>query len=290
MSPPRNPSLRSALPSRGKKLSGRPSEFLESDILQRILATKAQEVAAAREQVPLSALREQAAARDAPRGFAAAVQAKAAAGGPAVIAEVKKASPSRGVLRADFDPAAIARSYAAGGATCLSVLTDVQYFQGAASYLQQARAACALPVLRKDFMVDAYQITEAAAMGADCVLLIAAALPRAQLIELEAEAMSYGLDVLVEVHNAAELEAALALRTPLLGINNRDLRSFETRLETTLDLLPQIPEGRVVVTESGILTADHVARMRAAGVQAFLVGEAFMRADDPGTALRALFD
>jgi len=290
MSPPRNPSLRSALPSRGKKLSGRPSEFLESDILQRILATKAQEVAAAREQVPLSALREQAAARDPTRGFAAAVQAKVAAGGPAVIAEVKKASPSRGVLRADFDPAAIARSYAAGGATCLSVLTDVQYFQGAASYLQQARAACALPVLRKDFMVDAYQIAEAAAMGADCVLLIAAALPQAELIELEAEAMSYGLDVLVEVHNVAELEAALALRTPLLGINNRDLRSFETRLETTLDLLPQIPEGRVVVTESGILTADHVARMRAAGVQAFLVGEAFMRADDPGTALRALFD
>ena len=290
MSPPRNPSLRSALPSRGKKLSGRPSEFLESDILQRILATKAQEVAAAREQVPLSALREQAAARGPTRWFAAAVQAKVAEGGSAVIAEVKKASPSRGVLRADFDPAAIARSYAAGGATCLSVLTDVQYFQGAASYLQQARAACALPVLRKDFMVDAYQIAEAAAMGADCVLLIAAALPRAQLIELEAEAMSYGLDVLVEVHNAAELEAALALRTPLLGINNRDLRSFETRLETTLDLLPQIPEGRVVVTESGILTADHVARMRAAGVQAFLVGEAFMRADDPGTALRALFD
>ncbi len=290
MSPPRNPSLRSALPSRGKKLSGRPSEFLESDILQRILATKAQEVAAARERVALSALREQAAARGPARGFAATVQAKVAAGGPAVIAEVKKASPSRGVLRADFDPAAIARSYAAGGATCLSVLTDVQYFQGAASYLQQARAACALPVLRKDFMVDAYQIAEAAAMGADCVLLIAAALPRAQLIEMEAESMSYGLDVLVEVHNAAELEAALALRTPLLGINNRDLRSFETRLETTLDLLPQIPEGRVVVTESGILTADHVARMRAADVQAFLVGEAFMRADDPGTALRALFD
>ncbi|HOI67281.1 MAG TPA: indole-3-glycerol phosphate synthase TrpC [Thiomonas arsenitoxydans] len=290
MSPPRNPSLRSALSSRGKKLSGRSSEFLESDILQRILATKAQEVAAAREQVPLSALREQAVARGPTRGFAAAVQAKVAAGGPAVIAEVKKASPSRGVLRADFDPAAIARSYAAGDAACLSVLTDVQYFQGAASYLQQARAACALPVLRKDFMVDAYQIAEAAAMGADCVLLIAAALPQAELIELEAEAMSYGLDVLVEVHNAAELEAALALRTPLLGINNRDLRSFETRLETTLDLLPQIPEGRVVVTESGILTADHVARMRAAGVQAFLVGEAFMRADDPGTALRALFD
>ncbi|MGE0071080.1 MAG: indole-3-glycerol phosphate synthase TrpC [Thiomonas sp.] len=261
-----------------------------SDILQRILATKAQEVAAARVQTPLSALREQAAARGLRRGFAAAIQAGVAAGGPAVIAEVKKASPSRGVLRADFDPAAIARSYAAGGATCLSVLTDVPYFQGAAAYLEQARAACTLPVLRKDFMIDPYQIAEAAAMGADCVLLIAAALPQAQLIDLEDEAMSQGLDVLVEVHNAAELDVALALRTPLLGINNRDLRTFDTRLETTLGLLPRIPSDRVVVTESGILSQEHVGRMRAAGVQAFLVGEAFMRADDPGKALRELFD
>lgn len=260
-----------------------------SDILQRILATKAEEVAAARTRVSLSALREQAAARSASRGFAAALKDKVAAGGPAVIAEVKKASPSRGILRADFDPAAIARSYAAGGATCLSVLTDAKYFQGAAAYLQQARAACDLPVLRKDFIVDAYQIIEAAAMQADCVLLIAAALPRAQLVDLEAEAMSYGLDVLVEVHNAAELESALALRTPLVGINNRDLRTFDTRLETTLDLLPHIPADRIVVTESGILAQEHVGRMREAGVQAFLVGEAFMRADDPGLALQALF-
>ncbi|WP_079417568.1 indole-3-glycerol phosphate synthase TrpC [Thiomonas intermedia] len=260
-----------------------------SDILQRILVTKAEEVAAARSRVPLSALREQAAARSASRGFAAALKAKVAAGGPAVIAEVKKASPSRGILRANFDPAAIARSYAAGGATCLSVLTDAKYFQGDAAYLQQARAACDLPVLRKDFMVDAYQIAEAAAMQADCVLLIAAALPRAQLIDLEAEAMSYGLDVLVEVHNVAELESALALRTPLVGINNRDLRTFDTRLETTLDLLPRIPPDRLVVTESGILAQEDVGRMRAAGVQAFLVGEAFMRADDPGLALQALF-
>ena len=265
--------------------AGRP----QGDILQRILATKAEEVAVARARVPLSALREQAAARSAPRGFAAALKAKVAAGGPAVIAEVKKASPSRGVLRADFDPAAIARSYAAAGATCLSVLTDVTYFQGATAYLQQARAACDLPVLRKDFMVDAYQIAEAAAMQADCVLLIAAALPRAQLVDLEAEAISYGLDVLVEVHNAAELEDALALRTPLIGVNNRDLRTFETRLETTLDLLARIPADRVVVTESGILAPEHVRRMREAGVQAFLVGEAFMRAEDPGLALQALF-
>ncbi|CUA99982.1 indole-3-glycerol phosphate synthase TrpC [Thiomonas bhubaneswarensis] len=265
--------------------AGRP----QGDILQRILATKAEEVAVARARVPLSALREQAAARSAPRGFAAALKAKVAAGGPAVIAEVKKASPSRGVLRADFDPAAIARSYAAAGATCLSVLTDVTYFQGATAYLQQARAACDLPVLRKDFMVDAYQIAEAAAMQADCVLLIAAALPRAQLVDLEAEAISYGLDVLVEVHNAAELEDALALRTPLIGVNNRDLRTFETRLETTLDLLARIPADRVVVTESGILAPEHVRRMREAGVQVFLVGEAFMRAEDPGLALQALF-
>ncbi|MEW6559251.1 MAG: indole-3-glycerol phosphate synthase TrpC [Pseudomonadota bacterium] len=273
----------------GKGGSSSAAGRAQGDVLQRILATKAEEVVAARARVPLSALREQAAARSAPRGFAAALKAKVAAGGPAVIAEVKKASPSRGVLRADFDPAAIARSYAAAGATCLSVLTDVTYFQGATAYLQQARAACDLPVLRKDFMVDAYQIAEAAAMQADCVLLIAAALPRAQLVDLEAEAISYGLDVLVEVHNAAELEDALALRTPLIGVNNRDLRTFETRLETTLDLLARVPADRVVVTESGILAPEHVRRMREAGVQAFLVGEAFMRAEDPGLALQALF-
>lgn len=260
-----------------------------SDILQRILATKAEEVAAARARTPLSALLQQAAARDKPRGFAAALQARAAAGGPAVIAEVKKASPSRGILRADFAPPAIARSYDAGGATCLSVLTDAQYFQGAVADLQQARAACALPVLRKDFIVDPYQIVETAAMQADCILLIAAAMPMQQMIDLEAQAQDLGLDVLVEVHNAQELESALELRTPLLGVNNRDLRTFETRLDTTIDLLPRIPADRLVVTESGILTPDDVQRMRGAGVQTFLVGEAFMRAPDPGEALRALF-
>ncbi len=260
-----------------------------SDILQRILSTKAEEVAAARARTPLSALHEQVVARDRPRCFAAALQAKAAAGGPAVIAEIKKASPSRGVLRADFDPTAIARSYAAGGATCLSVLTDAQYFQGATAYLQKARAACALPVLRKDFIVDPYQVVEAAAMQADCILLIAAAMPQQQMIDLESQAQDLGLDVLVEVHNAHELDAALQLHTPLLGINNRNLRTFETRLETTLELLPRIPPGRLVVTESGILTPDDVKRMRGAGVQAFLIGEAFMRAPDPGLALQTLF-
>lgn len=260
-----------------------------SDILQRILTTKAEEVAAARVRMPLSELRQKAAQRDCARGFAAALRGKVAAGGTAVIAEIKKASPSRGVLRADFDPSAIARSYAGGGATCLSVLTDAQYFQGATAYLQQARAACDLPVLRKDFIVDSYQIAEAGAMQADCILLIAAAMPAQQLIDLEAEALDYGLDVLVEVHNAEELEFALKLRTPLLGINNRDLRTFETRLDTTLDLLPRIPPDRLVVTESGILAPEDVQRMRGAGVQTFLVGEAFMRAPDPGAALRALF-
>ncbi|MGA8010202.1 MAG: indole-3-glycerol phosphate synthase TrpC [Thiomonas sp.] len=260
-----------------------------SDILQRILTTKAEEVAAARARMPLSELRQKAAQRDCARGFAAALQGKVAAGGSAVIAEIKKASPSRGVLRADFDPSAIARSYAGGGATCLSVLTDAQYFQGATAYLQQARAACDLPVLRKDFIVDSYQIAEAGAMQADCILLIAAALPAQQLVDLEAEALDYGLDVLVEIHNAEELEFALKLRTPLLGINNRDLRTFETRLDTTFDLLPRIPPDRLVVTESGILAPEDVQRMRGAGVQTFLVGEAFMRAPDPGAALRALF-
>lgn len=260
-----------------------------SDILQRILATKTEEIAAAQSRMPLAALRDLASARDPLRGFAAAVRRRIGLGDAAVIAEVKKASPSRGVLRADFDPAAIAKSYAAGGATCLSVLTDVQYFQGSTAYLQQARAACDLPVLRKDFIIDPYQIAEAAAMGADCILLIAAAMSGQQLIDLEDEARSYGLDVLVEVHNGAELDAALRLRTPLLGINNRNLRTFETSLDTTLDLLPRIPEGRLVVTESGILAASDVRIMRNAGVHAFLVGEAFMRAPDPGAALRSLF-
>ncbi|OIQ88833.1 indole-3-glycerol phosphate synthase [mine drainage metagenome] len=260
-----------------------------SDILQRILRTKADEVARNCAAVPLAELDAQARAAGPRRGFAAALQRRVAVGDSAVIAEVKKASPSKGVLRADFDPAAIAASYAAHGAACLSVLTDRDYFQGDAAYLRAARAACALPVLRKDFIVDAYQITEAAAMGADAVLLIAAALNDAQLREFEDCAAGYGLDVLVEVHDAAELARALALRTPLIGINNRDLRSFETRLETTLELLDAIPAGRVVVTESGILAAADVARMRAAGVHAFLVGEAFMRAADPGVALQQLF-
>ena len=260
-----------------------------SDILQRILRTKADEVARNCAAVPLAELDAQARAAGPRRGFAAELQRRVAVGDSAVIAEVKKASPSKGVLRADFDPAAIAASYAAHGAACLSVLTDRDYFQGDAAYLRAARAACALPVLRKDFIVDAYQITEAAAMGADAVLLIAAALNDAQLREFEDCAAGYGLDVLVEVHDAAELARALALRTPLIGINNRDLRSFETRLETTLELLDAIPAGRVVVTESGILAAADVARMRAAGVHAFLVGEAFMRAADPGVALQQLF-
>lgn len=260
-----------------------------SDILQRILATKTEEIAAAQARMPLAALRDLASARDSRRGFAAAMRRRIGQGDAAVIAEVKKASPSKGVLRADFDPAAIAKSYAAGGAACLSVLTDVQYFQGSAAYLRQARAACDLPVLRKDFIIDPYQIAEAAAMEADCILLIAAAMSGQQLIDLEDEARSYGLDVLVEVHNGAELDAALRLRTPLLGINNRNLRTFETSLDTTLDLLPRIPEGRLVVTESGILAASDVRIMRNAGVHAFLVGEAFMRAPDPGAALRSLF-
>ncbi|MBU6439211.1 MAG: indole-3-glycerol phosphate synthase TrpC [Betaproteobacteria bacterium] len=261
-----------------------------TDILQRILATKAREVEAARSALPLAELEARARARgDAPRGFAAALRARVDAARPAVIAEIKKASPSKGLLRADFRPAPIAASYAAHGAACLSVLTDREYFQGAPEYLREARAACALPVLRKDFLVDPYQVFEAAAMGADCVLLIVAALDDARMVELEDCALRLGLDVLVEVHDGAELERALRLRTPLVGINNRDLRSFETRLETTLDLLPRIPPGRVVVTESGISTAADVARMRGRGVHAFLVGEAFMRREDPGAALEQLF-
>jgi indole-3-glycerol phosphate synthase len=259
------------------------------DILQRILARKREELEAARKAVPLGDMERRAAAAPPPRDFVGALRAKIAAGRPAVIAEVKKASPSRGVLRADFDPAAIAKSYEAGGAACLSVLTDRDFFQGAPEYLGQARAACSLPVLRKDFLTEPYQVYEARAMGADCILLIAAALARQDMQGLEASARSLGMAVLVEVHDAAELEAALSLETPLLGINNRNLRTFETRLETTLDLLGRVPPDRLVVTESGILAPGDVARLRARSVNAFLVGEAFMRAPDPGAALRQLF-
>jgi indole-3-glycerol phosphate synthase len=260
-----------------------------ADILQKILATKQREVAEASSAVPLAQVKAQAAVADEPRDFEAALRTKIRAGEPAVIAEVKKASPSKGVLRADFDPAAIARSYAAAGAACLSVLTDREYFQGAPEYLQAARGACALPALRKDFMVDPYQVYEARALGADCILLIVAALEPAVMRELEAHALGLGMAVLVEIHNAAELDAALTLETPLLGINNRNLRTFETRLESTLDLLGSIPADKLVVTESGILSSADVRLMRSRGVEAFLVGEAFMRAKDPGAALAELF-
>jgi indole-3-glycerol phosphate synthase len=260
-----------------------------ADILARILATKAEEVAAERRARPYAEVVAAARAAPAPRDFEAALRARIAAGHAAVIAEIKKASPSRGVLREHFDPAAIARAYGAGGAACLSVLTDRPYFQGAPEYLTAARAACALPVLRKDFIVDEYQVAQARALHADAILLIVAALTDARLGALEACARDFGMAVLVEVHDAAELERALALATPLVGINNRDLRSFDVSLATTLDLAPRIPAGRLVVTESGILAPADVATMRAHGVHAFLVGEAFMRAEDPGAALAALF-
>ena len=260
-----------------------------SDILDKIVAVKREEMAAARALHSEAALREMAAVQSAPRGFAAALRAKVAAGLPAVIAEIKKASPSKGVIREHFVPAEIAASYARHGAACLSVLTDERFFQGHADYLRQARAACALPVLRKDFMIDPYQVLEARAMGADCILLIAACLSDAQMAELEACAMDLALDVLVEVHNGDELDRALRLKTPLLGINNRNLRSFEVTLDTTLSLLPRVPADRLLVTESGISGRADVQRMRAANVHAFLVGEAFMRATDPGAALAQLF-
>ena len=260
-----------------------------SDILEKILAVKRDEVAAARQNRPLEALRGDAEKAAIPRDFIGALRAKISAGLPAVIAEIKKASPSKGVLRADFDPVAIARSYSRHGAACLSVLTDAEFFQGNRDYLIQAREACQLPVLRKDFIVDPYQIYEARAMGADCVLLIVAALDDDAMVRLEGIALELGMAVLVEVHDANEFERALNLRTPLLGINNRNLRTFETRLETTLSLLERIPQGKLVVTESGILAAADVERMRSAGVEAFLVGEAFMRAPDPGEALAKLF-
>jgi len=260
-----------------------------ADILARILATKADEIAAAKVARPMHEISATAWAQSPPRDFEDALRAKIAAGHAAVIAEVKKASPSRGVLRADFDPPAIAASYEKGGAACLSVLTDRQYFQGAPEFLTAARAACALPVLRKDFIVDEYQVAEARGMGADAILLIVAALADARLAALEACANDFGMAVLVEVHDGAELDRALRLATPLVGINNRNLRTFDVSLATTLDLLPRIPAGKLVVTESGILAPADVALMRARGVEAFLVGEAFMRAPDPGAALAALF-
>ena len=260
-----------------------------SDILDRILAVKREEVAAARQAESLADLERRARQQAPARDFAGAVGARVASGGPAVIAEVKRASPSKGLLREDFDAAAIAATYERHGATCLSVLTDRQFFQGGVEYLQAARAACGLPVLRKDFIVDPYQVTEARAMGADCVLLIVAALEQPLMEELEAVALELGLSVLVEVHDVGELDRALRLRTPLVGVNNRNLRTFETSLDTTLRLLDRVPAGRIVVTESGIHTASDVAAMRSRGVQAFLVGEAFMRAPDPGEALARLF-
>ncbi len=260
-----------------------------ADVLGKILAHKAEEIALAKKRRDSTVLRRDAEAMPPPRDFVAALRAKIAAGEAAVIAEIKKASPSKGLLRADFDPAAIAASYAAHGAACLSVLTDREFFQGAPEYLGEARAACALPVLRKDFMLDAYQVYEARALGADCILLIVAALELANMRELEALAHELGMAVLIEVHDAAELDAALRLATPLVGVNNRDLRTFETRLATTLELLPLIPPGRLVVTESGILGRADVALMREHGVQAFLAGEAFMRALDPGAELESMF-
>lgn len=264
-----------------------------SDILNKILAVKAQEVATAIASKPLARMRAEAEQVAPARDFVAAIRAKIAAGQAAVIAEIKRASPSKGVLRADFRPAEIAASYAQHGAACLSVLTDEQFFQGSADYLKQARAACKLPVLRKDFMVDEYQIYQARAMGADAILLIAAVLDVAQMQAFEALACTLGMAVLVEVHNGAELDAALQLNTPLIGVNNRNLRTFEVSLQTTLDLLPRIASStsgdRIVVTESGILTAADVKLMRNHQVHAFLVGEAFMRADDPGVELSRVF-
>lgn len=260
-----------------------------SDILNKIIATKHEEIAAALAVKPLAAVEAEAAAQPAPRDFVGAIRSKISCGQPAVIAEIKKASPSKGVIRPDFQPAEIARSYERHGAACLSVLTDRQYFQGCPEYLQAARAACALPVLRKDFMVDAYQVAEARAMGADCILLIAAALSLADMQALEAQAHAYGMAVLVEVHNGEELDAALQLKTPLLGINNRNLRTFDVSLETTLGLLARIPAERIVVTESGILKPEDVVLMRANRVDSFLVGEAFMRAPEPGEELARLF-
>jgi indole-3-glycerol phosphate synthase len=260
-----------------------------SDILNKILATKRRELNDALQAAPLLAVRVSAQSMPKPRDFIGAIRAKIASGNAAVIAEIKKASPSKGVIRADFKPAEIAASYEAGGAACLSVLTDVEYFQGSAEYLKQARAACSLPVLRKDFMIDAYQVYEARAMGADCILLIAAAIDLPKMRELESIAHEFGMAVLVEVHNGEELDLALQLETPLLGINNRNLRTFDVTLDTTLGLLARIPAGKIVVTESGIFTADDVKLMRKNNVHTFLVGEAFMRQSDPGLELSKVF-
>jgi len=260
-----------------------------SDILNKIIAVKRQEIEEAINRKPLAAMRKDAESRVLTRDFVGALRAKIAAGKPAVIAEIKKASPSKGVLRADFIPADIAQSYAEFGASCLSVLTDQQFFQGSIDYLKQARASCSLPVLRKDFIIDAYQVYESRVMGADCILLIAACLDDAQMKAFEALAMSLDMAVLVEVHDEAELTRALKLRTPLIGINNRNLNTFDVSLDTTLTLMSKVPADRLLVTESGITTPEDVKRMRDAGINAFLVGEACMRADDPGVALAQLF-
>ena len=279
--------MNSDMSANGPQASAGPAA--DSDILAKILTTKAEEVIAAQVARPFAVVDREARAAAAPRGFADAIRARIGSGSAAVIAEIKRASPSKGVLRAEFDPASIAASYARAGATCLSVLTDRPFFQGAPEYLVEARAACALPALRKEFLVDEYQVAESRALGADALLLIVAALDDARLAGLEACARDYAMDVLVEVHDAAELDRALALETPLIGINNRNLRTFHVSLQTTIDLLPRIPPERIVVTESGILARRDVAQMRRHGVDAFLVGEAFMRAPDPGTALTALF-
>ncbi|MDP1606324.1 MAG: indole-3-glycerol phosphate synthase TrpC [Rhodocyclaceae bacterium] len=262
---------------------------MSSDILNKILAVKREEVAAALAVKPLAAIRAEAEAQPAPRDFVGAIRAKVGAGGTAIISEIKKASPSKGVIRPDFHPAEIAADYAMHGAACLSVLTDHQFFQGSTEYLQAARAACALPVLRKDFMIDPYQVYEARAMGADAILLIVAALSNGEMRELEDLALSLGMAVLVESHDAGELDRALKLKTPLIGINNRNLRTFEVSLDTTISQLGRIPADRIVITESGISTPVDVALMKQHGVHAFLVGEAFMRAPSPGAELARLF-
>ena len=258
-------------------------------ILENIVARKYEEVKENRARISLDELQRLAASADAPRGFAQALRDRAAARKPAVIAEIKKASPSKGVIRENFNPAEIAASYQQGGATCLSVLTDIDYFQGSPEYLKQARAACSLPVIRKDFLVDPYQVVEARAMAADCILLIVASLEDGQMAELNAAAVELGMDVLVEVHDAAELDRALRLDTPLVGVNNRNLHNFEVSLNTTLELLPQIPADRLAVTESGILTRADVELMLDNSIYSFLVGEAFMRVEDPGAELQRLF-